>query len=108
MKKRKLVILPQTERILQRMGENIRLARLRRKLSTVELSERAGISRTTLYLVEKGKPGVAMAIYAQVLMILDLEKDLLNIAKDDEFGRKLQDVGLMIKERKSKRTDDDE
>jgi transcriptional regulator with XRE-family HTH domain len=108
MKKRKLLLLPQTERILAQLGENIRLARLRRRLSAIEVCERAGISRTTLYAIEKGNPGVAMANYAQVLMILSLDKDLLLVAKDDEFGRKLQDAGLLVKKRapKKRKTDD--
>ncbi len=108
MNSRKTILLPQTQQILSRLGENIRLARLRRKLSTSQLSERAGISRSSLYAIEKGNSGVAMAIYAQVLMILDLEKDLLLVAKDDEFGRKLQDAGLLPKERAPKKIEENE
>lgn len=36
------------------MGRNIKLARKRKKLTTVQVSERAGIARSTLYLIEKG------------------------------------------------------
>lgn len=103
MKKRKTPLLPVVERVLHELGENIRLARLRRRLSAEQVSERAGISRNSLYGVEKGNPGVSMAIYAQVLMVLGLEKDLLLIAKDDILGRKLQDAGLLVKERAPKR-----
>lgn len=103
MELRKVILLPKTERILQTLGGNIRLARLRRRLTTLQVSERAGISRSTLYAVEKGNAGVAMGIYTQVLMILGLEKDLLQVAKDDELGRKLQDAGLLVKERGRKR-----
>ncbi len=108
MKKRKLLLLPQTERVLAQLGENIRLARLRRKLSSIEVCERAGISRTTLYGIEKGNSGVAMASYAQVLMILGLDKDLLEVSKDDVFGRKLQDAGLLVKKRAPKKNRSDE
>jgi len=108
MKHRKTILLPKTQRILISLGENIRLARLRRKLSTLQLSERAGISRSSLYAVEKGTPGVAIAIYAQILMILGLENDLLLVAKDDEFGRKIQDAGLLVKERAPKKRKSDE
>lgn len=109
MESRKIILLPKTERILQTLGENIRLARLRRRLTTLQVSERAGISRSTLYAIENGHTGVAMGIYAQVLMILGLEEDLLLVAKDDVFGRKLQDAGLLVKERgrKKKKLDDD-
>lgn len=89
--------------ILKEFGENIKLARLRRKLSTKQVAERAGISRTTLYEIERGKPNVSMGNYVQVLSVLGLEEDLLNVAKDDELGRKLQDAKLMVKERAPKR-----
>ena len=68
---RKVAILPQTEKRMQTMGEQIRLARLRRKLSASLVAERAGISRQTLWKVEKGDPGVAMGIYAKVLILPD-------------------------------------
>ncbi len=102
-----MILLPKMERILRELGENIKLARLRRKLTTIQVSERAGISRSTLNSVEKGHSGVALGIYAQVLNVLGLEKDLLAVAKDDEFGKRLQDAGLLVKKRapKRKRTD---
>ncbi len=102
-----MILLPKMERILRELGENIKLARLRRKLTTIQVSERAGISRSTLNSVEKGQSGVALGIYAQVLNVLGLEKDLLAVAKDDEFGKRLQDAGLLVKKRapKRKRTD---
>ena len=89
-------------KILKELGENIKLARLRRKLSTKQVAERAGIGRTTLYEIEKGKPSVSIGNYAQVLSVLGLEDDLSNVAKDDELGRKLQDAKLMVKERAPK------
>ena len=60
--------------ILKEFGENIKLARLRRKLSTKQVAERAGISRTTLYEIERGKPNVSMGNYVQVLSVLGLVK----------------------------------
>lgn len=90
-------------KILQVLGENIKLARLRRKLSTNQIAERAGISRTTLYVIERGKPSVSIGNYVQVLYILGLADDLLIVAKDDELGRKLQDAKLIVKERAPKR-----
>ena len=97
-------ILPATEEILRTMGEQIKLARLRRNLSTELVSERAGISRASLWKVEKGDPSVAMGNYAAVLHALNnLDKDLLLIAKDDEMGRQLQDLNLITKKRAPKR-----
>jgi transcriptional regulator with XRE-family HTH domain len=97
------VILPKYKRILEELGENIKLARLRRNLSSIQISERAGISRTTLVSIEKGYEGVSIGHYLNVLRVLGLEKDLLAVAKDDEFGRKLQDIGLKTKKRASKK-----
>lgn len=77
------------------MGENIKLARKRRRLTGKQMAERAGIARSTLQLIEKVSPGVAMGAYLQVLFVLDLEKDLRLIAANDPLGRKLQDAGLL-------------
>jgi transcriptional regulator with XRE-family HTH domain len=99
---RKAVLMPSSDKILREMGENIKLARLRRKLSTGQISERANISRATLWQVEKGAPSVAMGIYCQVLFVLGLEKDLLKVAADDVLGRKLQDAEMIMKERAPK------
>jgi transcriptional regulator with XRE-family HTH domain len=81
--------------LLEKMGENIKLARRRRKLTSIQVAERAGIARSTLYLVEKGDPGVAIGAYFNVLRILSLQDDFLKLAADDEFGRKLQDLELL-------------
>ena len=98
-------IMPETEDILKTLGERIRLARLRRNLSVNLISERAGISRATLWKVEKGNPAVAMGIYAAVLHALNnMYKDLLLVAKDDAFGRQLQDLELITRKRATRRT----
>ena len=86
--------LPKNKRILQRVGQNLRLARLRRKLSAAKVAERAGISRNTLYLLEKGSPSTSLATLFRVLIVLGLEEDFLLLAKDDELGRKLEDARL--------------
>lgn len=103
MKGAKTVLLPKLTRILEEMGENIKLARLRRKLTTEQVAERAGISRSTLWQVEKGLPSVSLGTYAQILFVLGLEKDLQLIAKDDVLGRKLQDADLLIGKRAPKK-----
>jgi transcriptional regulator with XRE-family HTH domain len=96
-------MLPKMRRILTEMGENIKLARLRRKLSADLVAERAGISRPTLIAIEKGAPSVSMGSYLMVLKALGLEQDILLLAKDDVLGRKLQDIGLVVKERAPKK-----
>lgn len=105
MTKKKIVILPKTKRILKEMGQNIKLARLRRKLSSEQVAERANISRPTLTAIEKGAPTVSMGSYLLVLQVLGLEHDFLLLAKDDILGRKLQDAKINTPERAPKRSE---
>lgn len=92
---KKQSIFPKYEKILEQMGENIKLARKRRKLTAIQVAERADIARSTLYLIESGNPGVAMGAYFNVLRVLGLQDDFLKLAADDELGRKLQDLELL-------------
>jgi transcriptional regulator with XRE-family HTH domain len=104
MAKKSVTVMPKTQGYLTQMGEQIKLARLRRKLSVDLVAERAGISRSTLWSVEKGSPSVAIGTYAAVLHALNgMDKDFLLVAKDDELGRKLQDLELLPKKRAPKR-----
>ena len=104
MSKKTTILLPQTQEILNQMGEQIRLARLRRHLSAELVAERAGISRMTLSNIEKGSASVAIGSYAAVLHALNgMDKDLLLVAKDDELGRKLQDLELPTRRRAPKK-----
>lgn len=68
----------------------------------VQVAERAGISRPTLKSVETGNPNVAIGAYVKVLAVLGLDKDIASVANDDLLGRKIQDAGLIIKERSPK------
>ena len=102
MPREKSVILPSLSRLLSGVGENIRLARLRRKFSATQVAERAGITRNTLRSIERGDPSVMIGAYAKVMLCLSLEKDLRLIAQDDELGRKLQDANLLLKARAPK------
>jgi len=96
--------MPGTQEILETMGEQIKMARLRRRISTELVAERAGISRATLWAVEKGSPSVSVGIYAAVLHALNgMDKELLLVARDDELGRKLQDLELPIRKRAPKK-----
>ena len=96
-------LLPSQKRLLKTLGEQIRYARLRRDLTTVQIAERAGIARTTLVKIEKGDEGVSIGQYFRVLIALGLGNDIILIARDDELGRKLQDAKLEVKERASKK-----
>ena len=104
MKTKKNPILPQAKKTLEMFGENIKLARLRRKLSMEQVAERAGISRSTLVKIEKGDDSVSMGSYFQVLFVMRLDKDFLEVARDDVLGRKIQDAGLVTKQRAPRRS----
>ena len=95
MNSKKAILLPKYQKIFDGIGENIKLARKRRKLTTEQVAERAGIHRATLHSVEKGDPTVAIGLYFNVLRVLNLQSDFSKIAIDDEFGRKLQDLDLL-------------
>ena len=96
MKSKKQILYPKHQKILEQVGENIKLARKRRKLTTTQVAERASITRKTLYEIEKGNPKVAFGSYFNVLRVLSLQNDFLKLASDDILGRKLQDIELLI------------
>lgn len=91
------------EKTMAIMGEQIKLARLRRNLSIAQIAERATCSPLTVNRIEKGSPTVSMGIYARVLYALQLDDDLLLLAKEDTLGRTLQDLGLKHRQRASKK-----
>jgi transcriptional regulator with XRE-family HTH domain len=95
MKSKRQILFPRHQKILEAVGENIKLARKRRSLTTLQVSERAGIHRATLNEIEKGNPRVSLGAYFNVLRVMGLQADFLKIAVDDEFGRKLQDLKLL-------------
>jgi len=99
MKTKKQILLPKHQKILEQLGENIKLARKRRKLLAVQVAERAAIDRSTLYQIELGNPRVSLGAYFNVFRVLGLHEDFLKLASDDEFGRKLQDLDLLNKEK---------
>ena len=91
------------EQNMRIVGEQIRLARLRRNLSVAQVAERATCSPMTVARVEKGASRVAIGIYLRVLYALQLDGDILLLAQKDELGRALQDLALKHRERASKK-----
>lgn len=96
-------LLPSHQRLLREFGERLRAARLRRHYSMEIVAARANLAVKTLQRVEDGDPSVAMRNYLSVLGVLQLEKDLNLMAKDDELGRQLQDHDLPPRRRAPKR-----
>lgn len=91
--------LPRVGRILADLGHNVRLARMRRRLSATLVAERAGMSRPTLRAIERGDAGVTLGALANVLNTLGLAESLAAVASDDELGRQLEDAQLDAKQR---------
>ena len=85
MNSKKAILLPKYQKIFDGIGENIKLARKRRKLTAEQVAERAGIHRATLHRVEKGDPTVAIGIYFNVLKVLNLESDFSKIRQVELF-----------------------
>ena len=102
MGKRKALLFPQTAKKLQIVGEQIKLARLRRHLTAEDVAEKARVGRTTVVQIEKGSPSVSMGMYLAVLNALGLQDDILLLTKDDELGRTIQDLDLKTPRRVKK------
>ena len=97
--KRKAVVFPKNQKFLGLMGENIELAIKRRGYNKTLLSNRTGLSRVTIGRITQGDSSVSIGHYLAVLSVLGLAEDLTLVAKDDELGKKLQDIAL-LKQRK--------
>ena len=106
MAKKKVILFPSTERVLQKAGENIKKARLRRNLHAELVAERAGISVDTLSVIEKGVSTVSIGAYAAVLAVLQLDNDLETIASDEEGKQRFKEHNLKKRERATKKIDD--
>jgi len=91
------------KRALKKLGDDIRTARLRRRIPTALMAERMMVTRTTLRKVEKGDAGVSMGIYATALFILGMTQRLYELAdmRDDLVGLQLEEERLPKRIRQS-------
>ena len=91
------------KRAVAKLGDDIRSARLRRRIPTTIMAARAFITRTTLLKVERGDPGVSLGIYATVLFILGLTPRLADLAdvRADDVGLQLEEERLPKRIRQS-------
>ena len=97
---RKTVILqPVAQQVLERMGENIKRARLRRNIRAELLAKQAGISADTLSAIEKGISTVSIGAYVAVLAVFGMEKDFEMVAIDEDWKQKYQESILYSRKR---------
>lgn len=95
MKKTSVIPIP-VNKALKTLGQHIKEARIKRRLTLALVSERAGISYLTVRNVEKGSASVSLGIYAKVLFVLGLLDNLYEIANPDkdEVGKILESENL--------------
>jgi len=85
---------PSARRAIQALGERLRAARLRRKMTQALMAERVGVSIPTLKKLEGGDPTTSLATMVRILTVLGLAGDLDKIGAEDKLGRELQDSEL--------------
>ena len=98
-----VVLMPDAQQNLNKMGNNIKKARLRRNIMAETLAEQVGISKGTLSAIEQGETTVSIGAYAEVLHALDMVSDLNGVAVDIEGKKKYEDVQLRQRKRATKR-----
>ena len=103
MARKTIVLLASTEEVLQKMGERIRRARLRRNISAEDVAQKAGVSKFTLASIEKGACTVSIGAYAAVLAVLELDEDFGLIAVDEIGKKQYWNQNLKKRERASRK-----
>jgi transcriptional regulator with XRE-family HTH domain len=102
MSKRSLPTYPRYARLAGGLGGRIRAARLRRRISQVEMAERMDVDRNTLMKLERGELTVGLGVLVRALGVLGLEDDLARIASDDEVGHRLADAAATPARRRTR------
>jgi transcriptional regulator with XRE-family HTH domain len=95
---------PAFAQLLRELGERLRNARLRRKLTAGGVAASAGVSRVTVHRAERGEPAIATGTLIRIMGALDIAGDVALLARDDKTGRLLQDAQLRPRRSKAPAT----
>ena len=97
------------EQALKRVGNNLRMARVRRKLTIEEVGEKIGTGRRAVMDAESGKASTGVAVYAALLWVYDLLAPFEELAdpRKDEAGIALASRSEKRRARKSGELDND-
>lgn len=97
------------EEALQKLGADLRTARLRRNLTIAEIAQKIGTGPRAVADAEKGKPSSSIAVYAALLWAFDLLSQLKEAADPgkDETGTMLERSKSRSRSRTSRGLDND-
>src|ERR1700761_9307610 len=94
------VMPPAAEQALRALGENLAIARVRRRESQRTWAKRVGCSVPTLIRMERGDPGVGMGIYVTALWLIGQVAALPELADPGKDRGALEgDVRAAVKRR---------
>ena len=102
MSRKTLILEPNTEDKLKKLGQRIKKARLRRNISAETISKQAGIGESTFYAIERGASTVSIGAYVAVLHVLGLDSDL-DVIVLDETGKALFGEPNLVERKRAKR-----
>lgn len=87
-------LFPRTQQRAEALGDRLKAARLRRRMSEAEMAARALVSRPTIRRLEAGDLTVSAAVLVRVLEVLGLDDDIDRLADQDDLGHRLVDARL--------------
>jgi len=88
---RAVVLTLEEDEALGKLGQRLKLARLRRNLSQAEVAERAGATRKSIVALEAGRGSVGLGLLVKVLGVLGYPERIATLLESDPVG---EDVAL--------------
>jgi len=101
---RAVILTPEEEDGLAKLGQRLKLARLRRNLTQVDVAERAGATRKSIVALEAGRASVGIGLLVKVLGVLGYPGRIAELLESDPVG---EDVAMVHGRKQARRTPDD-